>query len=152
MARVAVEIPKVGLVMETARLVRWLKNVGDTVTTGEPLLEVETEKSVIEIESMRPLSGKLMSFYIDDALAVTGVPMSEMPFPEGAAATLIVKSSRTGSETWPVIVGSYRPCAANAVMMSQLCGVPLARSPSSSSATSASAKLDGMSTARWTVP
>jgi pyruvate dehydrogenase E2 component (dihydrolipoamide acetyltransferase) len=57
-ALVAVEIPKVGLVMETARLVRWLKSVGDTVATGEPLLEVETEKSVIEIESS--VSGRLV--------------------------------------------------------------------------------------------
>lgn len=51
MARVAVEIPKVGLVMETVRIVRWLKQVGDEVQAGEPLLEVETEKSMVEIES-----------------------------------------------------------------------------------------------------
>jgi pyruvate dehydrogenase E2 component (dihydrolipoamide acetyltransferase) len=50
-ALVALEIPKVGLVMENARLVRWLKNVGDVVQQGEPLLELETEKSVVEIES-----------------------------------------------------------------------------------------------------
>jgi len=55
---VAVEIPKVGLVMETARLVRWLKNVGDMVTPGEPLLEIETEKSVVEIEAT--VSGRLV--------------------------------------------------------------------------------------------
>jgi len=50
-ARVALEIPKIGLVMENARLVRWLKNVGDPVKQGEPLVELETEKSVVEIES-----------------------------------------------------------------------------------------------------
>lgn len=51
MALVAVEIPKVGLVMETVRIVRWLKNIGDVVKIGEPLLEVETEKSMVEIEA-----------------------------------------------------------------------------------------------------
>ncbi len=51
MALVALELPKIGLVMENARLVRWLKNVGDVVHQGEPLLELETEKSVVEIES-----------------------------------------------------------------------------------------------------
>ena len=51
MTRVALEIPKVGLVMESARLIRWLKNVGEVVAQGEPLLELETEKSVVEIES-----------------------------------------------------------------------------------------------------
>jgi pyruvate/2-oxoglutarate dehydrogenase complex dihydrolipoamide acyltransferase (E2) component len=50
-ALIALEIPKVGLVMENARLVRWLKNVGDTVKVGEPLLELETEKSIVEIEA-----------------------------------------------------------------------------------------------------
>src|SRR3974377_1661372 len=50
-ALVALEIPKVGLVMESARLVRWLKGVGDMVQQGEPVLELETEKSVVEIES-----------------------------------------------------------------------------------------------------
>src|SRR6185312_17040269 len=37
--------------MEQARLVRWLKQVGDTVTQGEPILELETEKSLVEIEA-----------------------------------------------------------------------------------------------------
>jgi pyruvate dehydrogenase E2 component (dihydrolipoamide acetyltransferase) len=55
---VPLEIPKVGLVMENARLVRWLKNVGDVVKQGEPLLELETEKSVVEIESTE--SGRLV--------------------------------------------------------------------------------------------
>jgi pyruvate dehydrogenase E2 component (dihydrolipoamide acetyltransferase) len=55
---VALEIPKVGLVMESARLIRWLKNVGDVVEQGEPLLELETEKSVVEIESTE--SGRLV--------------------------------------------------------------------------------------------
>ena len=51
MSLIAQEIPKVGLVMEAVRVVRWLKNVGDSVAQGEPLLEVETEKSVVEIEA-----------------------------------------------------------------------------------------------------
>lgn len=58
MARVAVEIPKIGLVMETVRIVRWLKAAGDAVKAGEPLLEVETEKSVVEIEAA--LAGRLV--------------------------------------------------------------------------------------------
>ena len=63
MPLLAVEIPKVGLVMETARLVRWLKAVGDTLTTGEPLLEVETEKSIIEIPAT--VSGRLVEILLD---------------------------------------------------------------------------------------
>lgn len=62
MALVALEIPKVGLVMESARLVRWLKNVGDVVQQGEPLLELETEKSVVEIESTE--TGRLVEILL----------------------------------------------------------------------------------------
>ena len=62
MSLVALEIPKVGLVMENARLVRWLKSVGDVVKQGEPLLELETEKSVVEIESTE--SGRLVEILL----------------------------------------------------------------------------------------
>jgi pyruvate dehydrogenase E2 component (dihydrolipoamide acetyltransferase) len=61
-ALVALEIPKIGLVMENARLVRWLKAVGDMVQQGEPLLELETEKSVVEIESTE--SGRLVEILL----------------------------------------------------------------------------------------
>ena len=62
MALVTQEIPKVGLVMEAVRVTRWLKNVGDTVRLGEPLVEVETEKSVVEIEAT--VSGRLVEILV----------------------------------------------------------------------------------------
>lgn len=58
---------------------------------GLEVPEPPAPKAVLEIESMQPLSGELMSFYIDPALAVAGVPLHELPFPEGAAATLLVR-------------------------------------------------------------
>src|ERR1700733_3771659 len=48
--------------MENARLVRWLKNVGDPVKQGEPLVELETEKSIVEIESTE--SGRLVEILL----------------------------------------------------------------------------------------
>ena len=63
MALVAQEIPKVGLVMENSRLVRWLKNVGDPVRQGEALLELETEKTVVEIAAT--VTGTLMETLLD---------------------------------------------------------------------------------------
>src|SRR5688500_13494301 len=35
--------------MEEGRLVKWLKNEGDTVKSGEPLAEVETDKAITEL-------------------------------------------------------------------------------------------------------
>ena len=71
MTLVAQEIPKVGLVMEEVKLVRWLKNVGDSIVAGEPLLEVETEKSVVEIEAAA--TGRLAQILMQvDTQAVVG--------------------------------------------------------------------------------
>jgi len=99
-ALVAVEIPRVGLVMENARLVRWLKNVGDLVQQGEPLLELETEKSVVEIEATQ--SGRLVEILLqvdeeaqvgdriawldDDAVAMAAVPPASGVTPTASAA------------------------------------------------------------------
>src|SRR4029077_4695742 len=35
--------------MEEGRLVKWLKNEGDTVKSGETLAEVETDKAIMEL-------------------------------------------------------------------------------------------------------
>jgi pyruvate dehydrogenase E2 component (dihydrolipoamide acetyltransferase) len=63
-ALVAQEIPKVGLVMESARLVRWLKKIGDNIIQGEPLLELETEKTVLTIEAT--VSGRLVQLLLGE--------------------------------------------------------------------------------------
>jgi pyruvate dehydrogenase E2 component (dihydrolipoamide acetyltransferase) len=54
---VAVTFPKWGMIVEEARVVSWLKKQGEPVEEGEPILEVETEKSVSEVEA--PVSGIL---------------------------------------------------------------------------------------------
>src|SRR5436853_3258406 len=35
--------------MEEGRLVKWLKNEGDAVRSGEPIAEVETDKAIMEL-------------------------------------------------------------------------------------------------------
>jgi len=53
-----VNLPKSGMGIEEAKVVRWLKNVGEQVTRGEVLVEVETAKAIQEVES--PVSGTLV--------------------------------------------------------------------------------------------
>ena len=94
MALVALEIPKVGLVMESARLVRWLKSVGDMVQQGEPLLELETEKSVVEIESTE--SGRLVQILLQaDQEAQVGdrIAWLENNAPSAAAVAVTAPSA-----------------------------------------------------------
>jgi pyruvate/2-oxoglutarate dehydrogenase complex dihydrolipoamide acyltransferase (E2) component len=51
MARIPINMPKLGYDMETGKVAGWLKKVGDTVERGEVLAEIETEKSTVEMES-----------------------------------------------------------------------------------------------------
>lgn len=51
MARIAIEMPKLGYDMETGRIAGWLRKVGDTVARGDVIAEIETEKSTVEMES-----------------------------------------------------------------------------------------------------
>ncbi|SMY07678.1 biotin/lipoyl-containing protein [Flavimaricola marinus] len=44
-------MPALGMAQETGVLVRWLKEPGDPVVKGEPLIEVETDKAVQEVEA-----------------------------------------------------------------------------------------------------
>jgi len=44
-------MPALEMAQETGKLISWLKKEGDSVAKGEPLLEVETDKAVMEIES-----------------------------------------------------------------------------------------------------
>jgi hypothetical protein len=52
---------------------------------------LDAAPAVLEIESRQQLTGELLSFYVDDSLAVTGVPLADLPFPESAAVTLLVR-------------------------------------------------------------
>ena len=48
---VSVVMPALEMAQETGKIVSWLKKEGDKITKGEALLEVETDKAVVEIEA-----------------------------------------------------------------------------------------------------
>lgn len=54
---VPVIMPKLEMVQETATVIKWLKQEGEHVEKGEPLLVIETAKVTVEVES--PASGIL---------------------------------------------------------------------------------------------
>ena len=45
-------MPKAGMAMENGKIIKWLKDEGEFVETGEPLLEIETDKVNMEVEAM----------------------------------------------------------------------------------------------------
>ena len=48
---ISVVMPALEMAQETGKLISWLKKEGDPVAKGEPLLEVETDKAVMEVEA-----------------------------------------------------------------------------------------------------
>lgn len=56
--KIEVKIPQQGPSTETVYITKWLKNIGDNVDKGEILLETESDKAVLEIES--PVKGEIV--------------------------------------------------------------------------------------------
>jgi len=54
---VPLTMPHQDMIVEEVEVVKWLKDVGDPVATGDGIVEVETDKAVMEIES--PAGGVL---------------------------------------------------------------------------------------------
>jgi pyruvate dehydrogenase E2 component (dihydrolipoamide acetyltransferase) len=50
-------MPALGMAQETGKILRWLKTEGETVSKGEPLMEIETDKVTVEVEA--PADGTL---------------------------------------------------------------------------------------------
>ncbi len=44
-------MPALGMAQETGLIVSWMKQPGDAVKTGDPLMEVETDKATMEVEA-----------------------------------------------------------------------------------------------------
>lgn len=61
-------MPKLGLTMTEGLIQKWLVQVGDTVTSGQPLLEISSEKLTSEVES--PASGVVLDIVHGEGVTV----------------------------------------------------------------------------------
>lgn len=57
-------LPKWGMGIEEGTITRWLKAVGEVVTAGDPLVEIETAKATQEVPA--PASGKLVKILLPE--------------------------------------------------------------------------------------
>ena len=71
-----VVMPKLGLTMREGAVVRWLVEVGDTVTRGQPLCDIETDKITTEVEA--PSSGVLLRRIDTDWDVPVGAGIAEL--------------------------------------------------------------------------
>jgi pyruvate dehydrogenase E2 component (dihydrolipoamide acetyltransferase) len=73
---VNIVMPQAGQDLETGRVVQWLKQEGDPVARGEPVVTIETEKITLDIEA--PAAGILRRIVVPDGedtaiLSVIGI-------------------------------------------------------------------------------
>lgn len=79
-----ITMPKMGFDMEEGTIVRWLKQVGDTIKKGEAIAEIETDKVTIEIEAF--VSGTLTAILVNEGqVAPVNTPIAQLDGPMGAA-------------------------------------------------------------------
>jgi pyruvate dehydrogenase E2 component (dihydrolipoamide acetyltransferase) len=116
---ISVVMPALEMAQENGKLLAWRKKEGERVTKGEPLLEIETDKAVVEVEA--PGDGILAGITADvgavipvgqtiawlvapgeepPAMAVTAAPAaraSSSPERASAAAALQATEQRVGA-------------------------------------------------------
>jgi pyruvate dehydrogenase E2 component (dihydrolipoyllysine-residue acetyltransferase) len=68
----SVVMPALEMAQETGKLIAWRKQEGDRVTKGEPLLEIETDKAIVEVEA--PADGILAGI---KAVAGADIPVGQ---------------------------------------------------------------------------
>jgi pyruvate/2-oxoglutarate dehydrogenase complex dihydrolipoamide acyltransferase (E2) component len=73
--KLTIKMPRVGDTVDSVYLVSWRKSVGEEISVGEILMEVETDKATIEVPS--PIAGKILEllFNTDDEIK-TGDPVA----------------------------------------------------------------------------
>lgn len=108
----SVIMPALELAQETGKVVAWRKQEGELVRKGEPLLDVETDKAVVEVES--PGDGVLagVAAQVGDDVVVGRIigwllgPGETVPPPEAPTVT-----GRTGSGPTPSQSAAQRAAA-----------------------------------------
>jgi pimeloyl-ACP methyl ester carboxylesterase len=73
-------MPKWGLAMKTGRVVEWLKQPGESVQQGEPIVQIESEKAVNEVEA--PVTGIMRWLEVEEGdSAPVGAPLAVIVTP-----------------------------------------------------------------------
>jgi pyruvate dehydrogenase E2 component (dihydrolipoamide acetyltransferase) len=106
---ISVVMPALEMAQETGKLVSWLKKEGDKVSKGDLLLEIETDKAVMEVEAtadgvLGGITGEVgTDIPVGQTIAWILKPGEEVPAeakPHIPAATSVVEAARTTDETF----------------------------------------------------
>ncbi len=96
-----VNMPKLGFDMAEGTLIRWDKKVGDTISRGEVLAEIETDKATVEVQST--YDGVLAKLLVEEGQAVpVGEPIAWVAEPGEDVSALEAPASGSPSQVEPV--------------------------------------------------
>ena len=102
---VSVTMPQLGESVTEGTVTRWLKQVGDTVTADEPLLEISTDK--VDTEIPAPVSGVLLEIRVlEDGVVQVGAELAVIGAATEAAPAAAAQPAA------PVVAATPEPVAA----------------------------------------
>jgi pyruvate dehydrogenase E2 component (dihydrolipoamide acetyltransferase) len=115
-------MPALEMAQETGKLIAWRKQEGDRVTKGEPLLEIETDKAVVEVEA--PADGVLAGITgavgadipVGQTIAWIVAPGEKPPTNNESAAP--VARAKTETRTTPVSPNAPQTSSAQSARIS----------------------------------
>ena len=115
----SVVMPALEMAQETGTVVSWLKQEGDPVAKGEPLLEVETDKATVEVEANADgvlagvTAGEGAEVPVGQTIAWIVAPGEEPPAEEAAVATGRAMSAGTSEAASEPETAAPRPAPAS---------------------------------------
>jgi pyruvate dehydrogenase E2 component (dihydrolipoamide acetyltransferase) len=132
---ISVVMPALEMAQETGKLVSWLKKEGERVRKGEPLLEVETDKAVLEVEAaedgvLAGISGEVgTDIPVGQVIAWIVAPGESVPaaakVPEVVAPT-VASAAQTSASAAPAAAASSGQISPKARRMAKEAGIDLA--------------------------
>ena len=103
-----ISMPKLGFDMAEGLLVRWVKQVGETINKGDVLAEIETDKATVEVESSA--SGVVLQLIVDQGtmvpvnapIAVVGQAGEKVDAPVAAPKAETKAEEKPAAQTAPM--------------------------------------------------
>ena len=113
----SVVMPALEMAQETGKLLAWRKKEGDRVSKGEPLLEIETDKAVVEVEAPADgfLAGIKASEGADIPVGQTIAWILEAGEKPPADVITAARSARAGTHAKSEVSQSRRPAPSTSV-------------------------------------
>jgi len=131
-------MPKFGQMTEESAIVEWLKKEGDTIAKGDILFTVETDKSVMDVESFE--AGTLLKIVVKPGVSVPvqstvgflGQPGEAVPAVTVPAPAAPKPAAAEPARVAPIAPVSPSPSAAPAIAVAAPVAAPVAVAPAPS--------------------